>query len=90
MAGESGETVEPVRRSDDARECPSKRGRRYVEVAVTIKQNKKDEIDVAGTGTLDAPSAGIPRRTKGKVSLAPAHTKRKSNGSWKAVTPAPA
>jgi len=36
------------------------------------------------------PSGLIPRRTKGNTSFAPAHTKRKSNGSWRAVIPTPA
>jgi hypothetical protein len=36
------------------------------------------------------PSGAIPRRTNGNASLAPAHTKRKSQGSCRPVTPTPA
>lgn len=39
---------------------------------------------------IGAPSGMIPRRTNGKVSLAPDQAKRKSNGSWRAVIPMPA
>ena len=67
----------PVSSSEFALEWPMRRGRRYVEVALMKKiQHFEQDIKVE---TI-VPSGTIPRRTNGKVSLAPAQTKRKSKG----------